>query len=326
MDYFTLEKQMEINDEPLVREKQKFKECDQQTKEQATQTESVDKFCKDDQKQNKSLSIDLLKIRIEELETESLIKDLNYKELREEFTEFKSEIMMILEVYNISMTYTQNIENVSYINQLIIENAKKINDIEIELTKIKIENERLMAENTHLHKMLMDKDSFSDQFNNMFPNLENFGEIFEGESNSSFSFEDDKRHMIFIDDDNSMSFRRNKNKLVRSVEDVCDHDVEEILKKEVVEPSSSSNQQFIGGKLNKGKNKYDPLLETLESIQNPVIDSKQKTSSLNPYATSFVPGKNEILYSNQEKEIQEIQENCHSQMDSSLNDLLEILL
>src|SRR5436190_744660 len=71
---------------PLVLENQESK-CDQQKNEQATQTESDD-----DQEQTKSALIDL-KARIEELETEFLIRNLDYKELREEFNNFK---MLIL--------------------------------------------------------------------------------------------------------------------------------------------------------------------------------------------------------------------------------------
>ncbi|PKC16107.1 hypothetical protein RhiirA5_494029 [Rhizophagus irregularis] len=64
---------------------------------QTTQTIQTEFYEKE---QDKSESINSLKARIEELEIESIIKNLDYKKLRKEFNEFKSEIMSILDTLN----------------------------------------------------------------------------------------------------------------------------------------------------------------------------------------------------------------------------------
>ena len=83
----------------------------------------------------------------------------------------------------------------------------------------------------------------------------------------------------------------------------------------------NKRQEQSIGKLNKGKAKYEPLLDSLKNVQDPAIDSGQKTtSSLNPYASSFFPGKDENLYSsNQEGETLEIQR------DLSINNIFPFL-
>lgn len=217
---------------------------DQQKKERETQTESDDKF-----------ALIELKARIEELETEFLIRSLNYKELQEEFNNFR---MLILK-----------------------------------------------SERGQLSKNI--QDTFSVNKSKFLPNLENFEEV----SESIYDYYKDK-HILFTHDDNdSMLFsssRRNQNKEASFIDDDCDYDLEnkyddtvekDFINKGVSGPSSSSDQQTI---------KYD------YSIKN-------KTSSLNPYAASFFPGKD---YTNQEETTQEIQRNNDEQKDS--NFLLNIPL
>ncbi|RIA78963.1 hypothetical protein C1645_841512 [Glomus cerebriforme] len=246
--------------------------CEQQRKEQATQIESDD-----DQQKIKSTLMNL-KARIEELETECLIRNLDYKELREEFDNFKTLIL-------------------------------------------KAENERL-SKNIHLNEMLAStRDSSFDQSINWLPDLENFGEISE-DIESIYDCYEDKRVLFIHDDNDSMSFPSEKcqNGKVRFIDGDCGYDLENKVKydvEEIVKPSSSSsssNKQTIN------YNKCDPLLD---SFQNPATNSKQKTTSLNPYATSFFPGKDKNLCSNQEGgETQEIQIDIKDQVDS--NSLLNI--
>ncbi|GBB83268.1 hypothetical protein RclHR1_01000024 [Rhizophagus clarus] len=226
MDSETSEKQ-----KPLVPENQEFKHV-QQKKERAAQTEPDD----DDQKQTKS-ALRELKARIEELETEFLIRNLDYKKLREEFNNFK---MLTLK-------------------------SKRVQT----------------SKNTQI--------SFSDK-SNFLSNLENFDEV----SESIYDYYEDKNILFTCDD---------------SDYDLVKYD--DIVEKEFINKgvSTSSDQQTINN------NKCD-------SLQNPITNSKYKTSSLNPYAASFFPGKDKILFSNPEETTQEVQRDNDDQKDSDL--LLDI--
>jgi hypothetical protein len=124
-----------MNPETLEKQKlsvpnddQEFKH-DQQKKERAVQTESDD-----DQKQTKSILIEL-KARIEELETEFLVRNLDYKEFREEFNNFKMLILKsehvqlsknIQDSFSVKSNFLPNLENFSEVSESIYYEDKHI--------------------------------------------------------------------------------------------------------------------------------------------------------------------------------------------------------